>query len=201
MNLISHLLSCFRGQEVKHSGFRLAALWMYLVLMLLAPMSSAHAQVEFLSSSPTTLGGTANSSGVLTVKINYSVHSAYHWDSVTRVELREGTTILAFVTYQVKRGGPDGEPYDEIRTGALIADLGPGTHNIYLRAKTHDVGFPPGDSPTYTVTVLPNGTPPSVSIASPTSGSDLQLFWCHCFQCECSRVWQCQQRNGNYYQA
>jgi len=114
--------------------------------------------VLFRSQSATTTGGVVLSGGTWSSGINYSVDMGGACDAINKVELREGTTVLATRTYTVKTTGcGGGDPLDELRTGVLSANLGVGTHSIYLRA--YSAFFETGDSNTYTVKVTLNVAP------------------------------------------
>jgi len=134
-----------------------------------ATFTVARSSALFNSQSQTTTGGPVLSGGTLTAGINYSVDMNGACDAVNKVELREGTTVLKTVSYTVKfTACGEAAPLDEVRTGALTASLGIGSHDIYLRAYSQ-LGQK-ADSNIYQVDVTLNKAPTG-SVTAPANGA------------------------------
>jgi RHS repeat-associated protein len=158
----------------------------------IATFTVARSSALFNSQSQTTTGGAVLSGGTLTAGINFSADMNGACDSINKVELREGTTVLKTVTYTVKHTAcAEAAPLDELRSGTLSASLGIGSHSIYLRAyseygqkadsNTYQVNVTLNKAPTGSLTapsddaayVLPYGTTEyTVPIKGTTSDSD-----------------------------
>lgn len=76
-----------------------------LSVLLLLVAQAAHAQVTYLSVSPTTTGGVAGAGGTLSAGISFSVKAAVAPEYVLRVELYDGSTLVNAVNYSAVIGG------------------------------------------------------------------------------------------------
>jgi RHS repeat-associated protein len=124
--------------------------------------------VNFIATSVTTANGGVINGGTLSAGIAYTVNSANTThDGVNKVELREGTSVLATKTYTVTY---DGSQYNFVTSGArtdtLTANLGVGVHNLYLMVYTAEGGVADSTRYAINVTVLP-----TVAITAPTAGA------------------------------
>ncbi|MCU6433692.1 Ig-like domain-containing protein [Undibacterium sp. Jales W-56] len=159
-------------QVRKYSCFYLDSIWRFITafcagLLFIFVSQNAFAQASFNSSSATTAGGQVAIGGTLSAGITYGAN-AVGLDSINKIELREGDTVLNSVPYVVVFKA--GDPVNTGRQGTLSANLGIGTHVIYLRGYTYE-GFQ-GDSPSYTVTVTgPSNVAPMATLTAPGNGA------------------------------
>ncbi|WP_269532643.1 Ig-like domain-containing protein [Chitinimonas sp. BJYL2] len=119
--------------------------------------------IDFLSTSATTTGGAVSAGGTLSAGISFSLKSSHPYDAVYRVELYSGSSMLNAVEYVVNYTSGGERAVNTQRNGTLSANLGVGTHVLYLRALTSEFGFV-GDSYTYTVTVTSAASAPTISV-------------------------------------
>lgn len=108
--------------------------------------------IDFTSIAPSSSGGVVTAGGTLSVGVDALVRSAEMGDAVNRIELRQGTNVLATRTYPIVMDGSGERPVNTTRTfNGVRTDLGVGVHQLYLRAYTTQGGE--GDSASYSFTI------------------------------------------------
>jgi hypothetical protein len=145
---------------------------MLLSMIALLAFGSPHAQAQviYVSTSATTNGGIVSGGGTLEAGINYTVRSKNvpGGDTVTKVELMEGSSILNSKLYTPRFKGTEWDVLNDQHIGTLSANLGVGPHEVFLRSTTYYGQR--GDSPSYTVNVTLDGLLPQ-SITFPAISS------------------------------
>jgi hypothetical protein len=144
---------------------------MFLSLMAMLILGSTHAQAQviYISTSATTNGGIVPAGGTLEGGINYTVKAKTRpgdgGDTVTLVELVEGTSVLNSKLYKPRFKGTEWDVLNDEHLGSLSANLAVGTHVVFLRSTTY-YGRQ-GNSPSYTVNVTSEGLQPqSITFAA-----------------------------------
>ncbi|HYD79767.1 MAG TPA: Ig-like domain-containing protein, partial [Paucimonas sp.] len=144
----------------------LAWLLRLAALLLLCLAGAAQAQITFDSTSPTTTGGSVPAGGTLSAGINFTANSVAG-DSIERIELYSHNGYINSGTYKVIFDS-SGQPVNVTRSGVRSTSLGIGTHHLYLVA--HSYNGEMAHSPTYTVTVTAQASPPGVGMSAPLNG-------------------------------
>ncbi len=152
--------------------------------MLLAIASSAHAiigPITMTGPTVTTPGGTVAAAGT-TVPVNVAFTATVSGsgivadtvDVMTLYEMIGGVrTKQAVVGYPERFRAPDYDiPYDDSRSGTLVANLGPGIHELFLTAGSYQGQSL--DSAHVFVTITLN-SPPNVALTSPANGTTVQI--------------------------
>lgn len=146
-----------------------------LIAVTFAPFSRVTAQTyggtTYTTLVATTAGGISESDGKLLAGIQYSA-KAVGMDSISKIELREGATVLDSITYKVNYD-KNGEPVNVTRAGTRSARLGIGVHEIYLRAYTDGGGV--DNTRTFIVTITAPNTTPTAAVGSPANGAGFTL--------------------------
>lgn len=128
----------------------------------------------FTSVSATTTAGTVAPGGTLAAGIKASVSAGFSADTVTRVELRRGSAVLASSTYPVQWSAGMEVPVNTLRSFNKTADLAVGTHQVYLRAYTFNQFQ--GDSQAFTITVTGTANKaPSTALTTPVHGQSFTV--------------------------
>jgi hypothetical protein len=139
----------------------------------------AKAVVTFRSITPPTAGGTAPPGGTLTASITFAVDMGFECDAIDRVEIREGTTVLAFRNFTVLLDGcGGGDPRNELRTGTISAQLGASSspHRIKLWARSYLLSE--GETQEFVVNVVQAPTVSGAFAPSPlVAGRPYQFDW------------------------
>ena len=152
--------------------------------MFLAIAASAHAivgPITMTGPTVTTPGGTVAAAGT-TVPVNVAFTATVSGsgivadtvDVMTLYEMIGGVrTKQAVVGYPERFRAPDYDiPYDDSRSGTLVANLGPGTHELFLTAGSYQGQSL--DSAHVFVTITLN-SPPNVALTSPANGTTVQI--------------------------
>jgi hypothetical protein len=137
---------------------------MMVLLVLASTRAQAQVQVIYIATSATTNGGIVPPGGTLEAGINYTVKAnpvkGDGGDTVTKVELMEGTSVLNSKVYKPRfTVGDKGWVLNDKRgPSTLSANLAVGSHVVFLRSTTYY--GEKGDSPSYSVNVNSDGLLP-----------------------------------------
>ncbi len=169
--------SCVRLVADLRQGRRLLAGAMFLAIA-----STAHATIgpiTMTGPTVTTPGGTVATAGA-TVPVNVAFTATVSGtpivndtvDGMTLYEMIGGVrTQLAVVGFPERFRSAD-IPYDDSRSGTLVANLGPGTHELFLNAQSYQ-----GQSldSAHVFVAITLNSPPNVALTSPANGTTVQI--------------------------